>query len=96
VAEELDGTPISVSALGKLDDESALVIREVLTRSDPDLLATLEASDEPAREVRERVLDVVADEFSENVHGADWEPTPWGKRVDDALGWFLHRFPIDS
>jgi hypothetical protein len=85
-----------MSALDKLDAESALVLRDVLTKCAPDLLAALDVSDEPTREVRERVLEVVADEFSDHVAGPDWEPTSWGKRVDDALGWFLHRFPIES
>jgi hypothetical protein len=96
MAEELQSASIPMSALAELDDESALVIRAVLQKCDPDLLATLETSDEPVREVREQVLDVVADEFNEHVSPADSEPTPWGKRVDDALGWFLHRFPIES
>lgn len=84
-----------MSALDKLDGESALVLREVLAKSAPDLLAALEASSEPTREVREQVVDVVADEFDEHVSGPDWEPTAWGKRVDEALGWFLDRFPIE-
>jgi hypothetical protein len=85
-----------VSALDELDADSALVIREVLAKRSPDLLEDLEASRVPSREVRELVSEVVADEFDEYVSGPDWEPTPWGKRVDDALGWFLHRFPIES
>ena len=96
MAEELERLSIPVSALDELDTESAHVIREVLAKRSPDLLAGLEASHEPTRETRELVTDVVADEFDEQVSGPDWEPTPWGKRVDDALGWFLHRFPIES
>jgi hypothetical protein len=68
----------------------------VLAAREPDLLAALDNVDEPTREVRELVSNVVADEFHEHVSGPGWEPTPWGKRVDDALGWFLHRFPIES
>ena len=85
-----------MSALDELDDESALVLRDVLRKCDPQLLATLEASNQPTHEVRERVLEVVADEFDEHVSSVDSEPSAWGKRVDDALGWFLHRFPIES
>jgi hypothetical protein len=54
------------------------------------------ASDQPTHEIREQVVDVVAEEFHDDVSGPDWDPTSWGKRVDDALGWFLHRFPIES
>lgn len=32
------------------------------------------------------MVEVVAYEFGEHVSGLDWEPTAWGKRVDDALG----------
>jgi hypothetical protein len=68
----------------------------VLATYDPHLLAALEAFDAPTRELRERVTDVVADAFSEHVAGPDRRPTAWGKRVYDALGWFLYRFPIES
>ncbi len=64
-----------MSALDQLDLESALVLRDVLTKCEPDLLAALQASDEPSRELRERVTDVVADEFDEHVSGPGWEPT---------------------
>jgi hypothetical protein len=47
-------------------------------------------------EVRERVLEVVADEFDDHVSLVDSQPTAWGKRVDDGPGWFLQRFPIES
>jgi hypothetical protein len=84
------------SALDQLDPDSAFVLRDVLATYDPHLLAALEAFDAPTRELRERVTDVVADAFSEHVAGPDRRPTAWGKRVYDALGWFLYRFPIES
>jgi hypothetical protein len=85
-----------VSALDRLDAESVDVIRTVLERRGPDTLAILEASDVPSLEVRELVTDLLADEFDEHVSAPAWEPTAWGRRVDDALGWFLHGFPIES
>lgn len=97
MAQEFAGPSTPMSALDELDVESAFVLREVLSKSDPALLRTLEASNEPAREAREQVIDVVVEEFNDHVSGPpDWEPTVWGKRVDNALGWFLHRFPIES
>ena len=44
--------------------------------------------------IREQVEDVLADEFTGRGLRPDWEPTPYGVEVDDAIGRFLLSYPI--
>lgn len=84
-----------MSALDRLDAETAETLRRVLGRRAPDVLHALEETDDPPTDLRERVANAVVDEFSGEVSGPDWEPTPHGVRVDDALGAFYKRFPVE-
>ena len=76
-----------------MSDEVAETIRRVLAQRAPDVLRDLEETDDPSVALGEQVEDALADEFV-GQHGLqpDWEPTPWGKKVDDALGVFVSRF----
>ena len=85
-----------MSSLDQLDDETRGVVREVLARREPHLLEALDVAAEPTAEQREQVVDVLASEFDDQVSGPAWEPSSWGKKVDNALGWFLKRFPIET
>jgi hypothetical protein len=84
----------SMSAMQRLDAETAETIRAVLGRRTPELLRALENTDDPTMAIREQVQDVLADEFTGEVSGPDWEPTAHGIRIDDAVGRFLIAFPI--
>lgn len=66
---------------------------EILGRRDPELLSALSVG-EPSREQREAVEDILADEFTDNL-GPGHEPTARGALIDDALGAFLLRWPIE-
>jgi hypothetical protein len=67
---------------------------EVLGRDDPALLDSILASGDPTMEERERVMMLLAREFSANLR-PDYEPTERGKQIDDLLGKFLLQFPIE-
>lgn len=85
-----------MSALDRLDAATTETLRRVLGRRDPEVLRALEGSDDPAVDLRERVAKALHEEFSGEVSGPDWEPTPHGVRVDDALGWFYKSFPVEG
>jgi hypothetical protein len=85
-----------VSALDQLREDVIATIRDVLGRRAPESLRALEETDDPPMALRQEVEDVLAREFSsKDGLGPDWEPTPYGKRVDDAIGAFVLRFPIE-
>jgi hypothetical protein len=85
-----------VSALDQLREDVAATVRDVMARRAPQVLQALEATDDPAMPLRQEVEDVLAREFSsKDGLGPDWEPTPYGKRVDEAIGAFVLRFPIE-
>jgi hypothetical protein len=82
-------------ALGELPHEVASLIDAVLQRRQPALAARLRAETDVALDDRAAVEDLLADEFSDEVFEPDYEPTAYGKQVDDAIGKFLVRFPIE-
>jgi hypothetical protein len=85
-----------VNSLDPLDSATGTTIRLVLGRRAPELLRNLEETDDPPMELRQRVEDVLAKEFvSREGLQPDFEPTPYGKRVDDAIGAFVMQFPIE-
>lgn len=71
------------------------VFTAVLDEHDSDLLHSLRTSGEPSQREREAVEDILSDAFSENIDD-DGEPTGRGRLLDDALGKFLLRWPIDG
>lgn len=85
-----------MSTLDRLDAGTVETIRSVLGRRAPDLLRALENTDPPSMAVREQVEDVLADELAREVTGPEWEPTPHGVRVDDAVGRFLIAYPVTN
>lgn len=69
------------------------ILNEIIGRRNPDLLAALSVR-EPSREQREAVEDILADAFTDNL-GPGHEPTERGVLIDDTLGAFLLRWPIE-
>jgi hypothetical protein len=85
-----------MSAVEQLPDDVADTVRLVLGRRAPDLLRALEATDDPATNLRQQVKIVLAKEFvSKDGLQSDHEPTAYGRRVDDAIGAFVMRFPVE-
>ncbi len=83
------------NVIDSLPPELQDVFTAVLDEHDSDLLNSLRASSEPNQDEREAVEDILSDAFSENI-GEDGEPTERGRLIDDALGKFLLRWPIDG
>ncbi|HEX5121363.1 MAG TPA: hypothetical protein VFW65_39770 [Pseudonocardiaceae bacterium] len=67
----------------------------VLEDKDPDLLRTLRDSTVPTIEAWETVEETFIDALSEH-YGPRHEPDDTGKRIDDALGAFMTRWPNDK
>lgn len=68
---------------------------EVVGAHDPVLLSSLMSHDEPTLNERLAVEDILATEFSKALQG-DWEPTDRGRRVDEILGAFMLKWPINA
>ncbi len=67
---------------------------EVIGERDAALLSSLRTQTEPTREERHTVEDLLSDEMSKHL-GPDYEPTDRGRAIDDAIGAFLTRWPIE-
>ena len=80
--------------LAGIPGELMPLFRELLGGDDPALLESILASGDPTIEERERVLMVLARQFTRNLR-PDFEPTERGKQIDDLLGKFLMQFPIE-
>ena len=70
------------------------IFREVLDQHDPELLQSVLRTANPTLDERERVMDILSDEFARHLR-PDYEPTERGKQIDDLLGRFLMQFPIE-
>jgi hypothetical protein len=68
---------------------------EVIGEKDSDLLASLSSHDEPSQGERRAVEEILSTEFSRNLR-TDYEPTERGRDIDNMLGAFLLRWPIES
>ena len=84
-----------MSVLDELDPETAAIVAEVVGRRAPELVARLESADDLSKDERERVETCLSDEFHSHPLGSDYEPSDQAKKVDDAVGKFLLRFPFE-
>ncbi len=82
------------SVVDSLPAESRAVFAEVVGKADPVLLQTMGNKGQPSTEERESVLRILSAEFSRCLQPDD-EPTERARLVDDTLGAFLLRWPID-
>ncbi|WP_338595498.1 hypothetical protein [Saccharopolyspora sp. SCSIO 74807] len=83
------------NVIDSLPPELQDVFTAVLDEHDSDLLNSLRASSEPSQDERETVEDILSDAFTEHIDD-DGEPTERGRLIDDALGKFLLRWPIEG
>lgn len=72
----------------------AVYVNEIGTK-DTDLLARLLSNDAPSTSDREAVEEVLSASFAHHLN-KDYSPTETGAIIDDALGAFLLRWPIES
>lgn len=82
------------SVVDSLPREFKSIFVEVVGRRNQDLLQSLASRPEPTRQQRLEVEDILVHEFVLNLRPDD-EPTPRGVQIDDALGAFLTRWPIE-
>jgi hypothetical protein len=71
------------------------VFTEVIGEKDAGLLADLLSHEEPSRDERVAVMNIMSTEFSNHLR-LDDEPTDRGRDIDNALGAFLTRWPIEN
>ncbi len=68
---------------------------EIVGVIDHELLVALQTTEEPTRAQRVAVENILCAEFCRNLQ-PDSEPTERGKLIDDTLGAFLLRWPIEG
>jgi hypothetical protein len=90
----LEDRPVT-NIVESLPEHMRELFAEVIGAHDPVLLSRLTSHDEPTLSERLAVEDILATEFSTGLRG-DWEPTDRGRRVDEILGAFLLKWPINA
>jgi hypothetical protein len=85
----------SVNVVDEIPEPHRTVFVSVLEDKDPELLRTLRASTVPTVATWEAVEDTFVYAFSEH-YGPGHEPDETGKRIDNALGAFMTRWPNDK
>ena len=83
------------TVIDALPDEFRTVITNLLAERDPGLLHALQTQEKPTTDQQESVIDALADAFTEHL-GPDGEPTAQGVLIDNALGAFLTRWPVEE
>jgi hypothetical protein len=86
--------PVS-TVIDSLPAEYRSVLTEVIGEKDADLLDALVTHDAPSRDERVAVMDIMSTEFCRHLRPDD-EPTDRGRDIDNALGAFLTRWPIEN
>lgn len=83
------------NVIDSLPSRMRSLFAEVIGARNPDLLAALVNHEEPTSAERVEVEDILANEFDRNLRGNE-EPTDRGIQVDELLGAFLMRWPIQA
>jgi len=83
-----------MNAFDDLPPESAAVIVDELTKSDPSLLAQLRSSQEPSNEQRAAVNEILARAVIRSL-GPEWVPNARGLAVERAVKAFLEKWPLN-
>jgi hypothetical protein len=83
------------SSLNALPDPYRSLFIEIIGDKDAGLLSSLGAHGEPSQEERRAVEEILSTEFSYNL-GPDHQPTQRGREIDNMLGAFLLRWPIEK
>lgn len=95
MAAEQSGTSAPLSgAYALLAPEVGAVVRDVLAQRSPQLGERLAHRSDLSEGEVDEVQWVLYDEFLGQL-GDDWEPTTYGKAVDNALGLFVMTFRIE-
>jgi hypothetical protein len=95
MGEEQFGMEEPVNVIDEIPEPHRSTLVTVLENKNPELLRTLRNSELPTVSEWEAVEDTLADAFSEH-YGPGHEPDETGKRIDNALGAFMTRWPNDN
>lgn len=82
------------NVIDSLPPEFREIVAEVVSGADEVLFSALRTQDSPTRAQRIRVEGILSNEFCQNLQ-ANYEPTERGAAIDNALGAFLLRWPIE-
>ena len=82
------------TVVDSLPAEYQPVFAEVIGEKDADLLHALLGHDAPSRDERVAVMNIMSTGFCRHLRPDD-EPTDRGRDIDNALGAFLSRWPIE-
>jgi hypothetical protein len=92
---EQSGVPAPLSgAYALLEPGVGTLLRDVLGQWDPDLDSRLASQTDVSKDDVNRVERILYHEFVQHL-GEDWEPTSYGKAVDNAIGAFVTKFLIE-
>lgn len=83
------------SAIDFMSEGRRALFEGIVGSHDPDLLAALKTRNDVPRDLRVRVEEVLTAEFTRELN-ADYEPTERGRKIDNLLGDFLLRWPIEQ
>jgi hypothetical protein len=84
-----------VNAIDEIPEPHRTTFVSVLEDKDPELLRTLRALPVPTVAAWKAAADTLIDAMSEH-YGPGHEPDETGKRIDNALGAFMTRWPNDK
>jgi hypothetical protein len=84
-----------MNVIDEIPDPHRTMFVSVLEDKDPDLLRTLRATAVLTYAMWRVVLDIFTHAMSEH-YGPGHEPDETGKRIDNALGAFMTRWPNDK
>ncbi len=93
-AEQAGASAPLTGAYALLEPDVGALVRDVLGRRDPELGARMAEHDDVSEHDAHEVQWVLYTEFAAQL-GDDWEPSAYGKKVDDAIGTFVSTFVID-
>jgi hypothetical protein len=95
MGEDQIGMEAPVNVVDQIPEPHRTTFVSVLDDQDPELLRTLRASTVPAHAAWEAVQETFIDAMSEH-WGPGHEPDETGKRIDNALGAFMARWPEEE
>jgi hypothetical protein len=95
VATEQPGVPAPLTgAYALLAPDVGALVRQVLGRRSAELGTRLAHQDDVSEDEASEVQWVLYTEFAAELDD-DWEPSTYGKTVDDAIGAFVTKFVIE-
>jgi hypothetical protein len=83
------------TVLASIPSDIRELFEDVIGQRDPSLLSALKVAGDASPDQRIAVEEVLSSEFSRELR-PDYEPTDRGRAIDNLLGQFLLRWPIEA